>query len=365
MPRPLRSSCDRCHSQKLKCPKLVGVATCTRCRKAGTPCVFSPAGLSTRRSMQPPIPSSYMDSDLVAMQLEWPPLDLESALVTPPELAQEPPSDVTQQVEPAEEIEATSEDLRSFCVRQLTDLAVEVDRACLNLSSLSQIHIPKSRPIGDFHDKFIENVGRNRCVEQLFALAQRLIDVYPQVLKILFDKPGLSDCQDLNCFHTVQLPGELAVIFSPSDGIQNDVDPFLFNLLVSCHSKVIDVMSAIISCAKTCTQVTVASPDFSEPGVHIPELRIGNFVASNSAASTMQVVLLIHLSSVLVEHTRRLSKRVATLVEHEKDSRQAQILKLQCELLEEKTTTRVKLLEQVKEVFTKVGFSELGGTALQ
>lgn len=295
------------------------------------------------------------------MQLEWPPLDLESTLVTPPEFAPEPSLDVTRQVERAEDTEATSEDPRSFCVRQLTTLAVELDQASLNLSSLSQIHIPKNRPIGEFHDKFIENSGRHRYVEQLFALAQRLIDIYPQVLKILLDRPDLSDCQDTNCFHTVQLPGELAAIFSPTDDGQDEIDPFLFNLLVSCHGKVIDAMGAIIACAKTCTQVTVASPDFDEPGVHIPEVRIGNFVATNSAASTMQTVLLVHISSVLVDYARRLSKRVAMAVEHEKDSKQVQVLKLQCELLEEKATTRVKLLERVKEIFTKVSFNELGG----
>ena len=38
----LRVACDRCHSQKLRCPKAAGTEKCNRCSKAQTPCVFSP-----------------------------------------------------------------------------------------------------------------------------------------------------------------------------------------------------------------------------------------------------------------------------------------------------------------------------------
>jgi hypothetical protein len=41
-PVRLRTACDRCHSQKLRCPKPAGAEVCDRCRKAGRPCVFSP-----------------------------------------------------------------------------------------------------------------------------------------------------------------------------------------------------------------------------------------------------------------------------------------------------------------------------------
>src|SRR5258708_2149542 len=38
----LRAACDRCHSQKLKCPRTAGIQKCNRCNKARTSCVFSP-----------------------------------------------------------------------------------------------------------------------------------------------------------------------------------------------------------------------------------------------------------------------------------------------------------------------------------
>lgn len=38
----LRAACDRCHSQKLRCPKPAGAEVCDRCQRAGRPCAFSP-----------------------------------------------------------------------------------------------------------------------------------------------------------------------------------------------------------------------------------------------------------------------------------------------------------------------------------
>jgi hypothetical protein len=37
-----RTACDRCHSQKLKCPKRPGADICERCFKAKTSCSYSP-----------------------------------------------------------------------------------------------------------------------------------------------------------------------------------------------------------------------------------------------------------------------------------------------------------------------------------
>ncbi|KAI8961176.1 hypothetical protein F5Y11DRAFT_348817 [Daldinia sp. FL1419] len=332
MPRPLRSSCDRCHSHKLKCPKQPGVPTCTRCLKAGATCTFSPAGVSTRRMTQA-TNLAYMNSDVdMSMQFDWPSLDLENVLVTPPEFPQDSLPD--QQIEQAETV---SHDPRSTCVRLLTSLAVDIDQVSISLSVVSHVHVPKDRPIEEYHDKFIENNGRS-------------------VLSVLFDRPDSPDCQDPDCFHESELPNDIAAFFSAQGDDKNEIDTFLFNLLVSCHGKVVDAMGTIINCAKTCTQVTLASPDLVEPHVHAPEVRVGNFVATHTSASTMQTVLLIHIASVLVGYAQQLTKKVATIVEAEQDSKQAQMLKLQCELLERKSVSKMRLLQQVKELLTTIDF---------
>ncbi|KAI1135932.1 hypothetical protein F5Y05DRAFT_405570 [Hypoxylon sp. FL0543] len=348
MPRPLRSSCDRCHAQKLKCPKQPGVAACSRCSKAGTPCVFSPAGPSARRNIPTPL---YLGGDLdMNIQFDWPSLDLENASATRPEVPQEPQTDSAL---PTGRTEAASQDPRSICVRQLTNLAFEMDRVSEDLSFISRIHMPRNRPTIDYYAEFVD---RHQCIENLFTHAQCLIDIYPKILKVLFDKSDLSDCQDPNCFHTVELPHELDDFFSSMDDDRNGVDVFLFNLLVSCHTKILDVMGAIVDCSRTCTQVTFSTPGLVEPSVQIPEVRVGNFVATNSAAGTMQTALLVHVASVLVDCARRLRKRVAEIVEGETNSKQVQVLRLQCELLEERATSKLKSVERVRGLFSSLSF---------
>jgi len=46
----LRSACDRCHSQKLRCPKRQDKNGCLRCHRAGARCTFSPSLHSLRSS---------------------------------------------------------------------------------------------------------------------------------------------------------------------------------------------------------------------------------------------------------------------------------------------------------------------------
>ncbi|KAI1451847.1 hypothetical protein F4805DRAFT_70735 [Annulohypoxylon moriforme] len=356
MPRPLRSSCDRCHSQKLKCPKEPGVATCTRCFKAGTPCIFSPAGLGTRRNILTP---TYLDGDLnmnmnmnMNTQFDWPSLDLGDAPVTSPDTFLEFQSGTAQQIGQAE---TASQDPRSTCIRQLTTLAAGIDIVSQELSSISRVHVPKNRPIEEYHSKFIGDNTRHLWVEQLFTHAQHLIDIYPQALKIIFDKLDGSECKDPDCFHAVELPDELAAFFTGLDDDQDKIDIFLFNLLASCHAKVVDVIGLVVHCARVCTQVTLASPNLVEPDVQIPEVRVGNFVATNTAASTMQTVLLIHIAEVLVDYAQQINQQITATCKHE-NSTQVQMLKLQCKLLEEKATSRMRLLKQVKTLFAKIGF---------
>ncbi|KAG4433413.1 hypothetical protein IFR05_011099 [Cadophora sp. M221] len=55
-----RAACDRCHSQKIKCPRRDGLEICERCMKARTPCVFSPF-------RQKKIPEEDADEEVLAV----------------------------------------------------------------------------------------------------------------------------------------------------------------------------------------------------------------------------------------------------------------------------------------------------------
>ncbi|XXH02941.1 hypothetical protein Hte_009331 [Hypoxylon texense] len=299
-----------------------------------------------------PTPPACLNDDL-NIHLDWPPLDWENALGPPTEAAP------GLQVDGARRFgrtEAAEQGPRASSVLQLTTLAAEIDQASRDMSSISLVHVSRHQPVEDVHSLFIDSFAAHRCVEQLFTLAQRLTDIYPQALKFLFEGPESSECKDPDCLHAVELPSDLEEFFSTTDEDQNDVDSFLFNLLVLCHMKVLDVMGFLMSSARTCTQITFGSPDLQEPQVHIPEVRVGNFVATNEAASSMQVALLMHIASVLLDYARQLSKEVTTVVDRNEHSKQSRMLKLQCELLEEKAESKMKLLANVKGVLMKLGF---------
>ena len=50
--RNIRSACNRCHSQKLRCIRKTGHVSCERCLKLNTPCRLRPR--APRYSLRPP-----------------------------------------------------------------------------------------------------------------------------------------------------------------------------------------------------------------------------------------------------------------------------------------------------------------------
>ncbi|CAK7235544.1 hypothetical protein SEUCBS140593_009318 [Sporothrix eucalyptigena] len=74
-PVKTRLACDRCHGQKLRCPKQTGSRICTRCERAGVACIFSPIGGPPRvgqngQSFNYPASSMFGSADLNAG--DWP-----------------------------------------------------------------------------------------------------------------------------------------------------------------------------------------------------------------------------------------------------------------------------------------------------
>lgn len=68
--KPLRFACNRCHSLKLRCPRPSELdkcgpdGPCSRCRKAGAPCIVSErgkVGRPAKRKAAPPTPAEIAD----------------------------------------------------------------------------------------------------------------------------------------------------------------------------------------------------------------------------------------------------------------------------------------------------------------
>ncbi|KAI1420084.1 hypothetical protein F5Y12DRAFT_162946 [Xylaria sp. FL1777] len=360
MPRPLRSSCDRCHAQKLKCPKEAGSTTCTRCLKAGANCIFSPAGPAWRRSSANIacqndallLPNSQGDENF-HLNLDWPPLlDTGDLPGTNLEYISPPASDPTP--------ETTPQDRRSIYVRQLSALVVEIHDVSTELGPAGRLHLPKGTTPEELYSQHVIHVSHSRCIEQLFTIAQRLLDMYPDLLRLLSDEYYIrlgEDCQDPNCFHTSDVSEDFADIFSGAEPIRSRIDMFLFHLLTACHGKISDVLDCLVKTTKLCAQVTTASPDLIHPQLHIPELRVGNFVASAASASSMQATLLVHITSVLMENAKllrmtfeQLSKAASPL------DKETRMVLLQCELLEERSSLQADQFTRIRDGLTKLAY---------
>ncbi|KAI1631024.1 hypothetical protein F4809DRAFT_203566 [Biscogniauxia mediterranea] len=365
MPRPLRSSCDRCHAQKLKCPKQSGSAACTRCLKAGAACVFSQARPPGPAAQPTPRPApAYVDEvayeppspldDRPDTHLAWPLFDLGDGFLNSHQVSQ-----LLQQDQPSR---ATAENPRSACVRQLTTLAVDIDQISLALPRASKLHATKDCSAEEVYAMYIEEFSRFQphYLEQLFGVAQRLIDLYQDATHQLFDEsdaPEPVERQNPDCLHSINIPGEFGGIFCAPDEPPDRIDTFLFNLVVACHSKLIDIFMTVIGNSKKCAALALTSPHTHEPKIDLPELRVGNFVVSSASASSMQAVLLAHILFTLAERARQLRKDVEKAFLGTDDAnRSSKTLLLQCDLLEEKTQSQVDQFSRVRDGLVKLGF---------
>ncbi|KAI8629825.1 hypothetical protein F5Y19DRAFT_432097 [Xylariaceae sp. FL1651] len=359
MPRPLKSSCDRCHSQKLKCPKETGNATCLRCLKAGADCVFSPAGPAWRRlsantayQNDPLLQQHLRVHDNIVLQSPWPSFsDIGGLSVHPLQLDgfSLPHSDPIP--------DATPQDPRSTCVRQLTNLAVEIHQISVEISPFTNLHLPKGSDPEELYSEHVVKISHSRCIEQLFTLAQRLIDLYPNLLRLVFDGNELhawEKCPDPNCIHNSDTLEDLDNVFPDTDQPKGKIDTFLINLLCACHSKVSDVLEAIIRTAKLCAVVTKASLNMVHPRLHIPELRVGDFVVSATSASSMQATLLVHLASGLMENVKLLRRTVEDASSRaDPFDKTRRIMLLQCDLLEERSQLQADQFVRMRDALMK------------
>ncbi|RYP62894.1 hypothetical protein DL771_009543 [Monosporascus sp. 5C6A] len=360
MPRPLRTSCDRCHSQKLRCPKEPGIATCTRCLKAGARCVFSPAGPAARRAVSTVVPV-YEDAfsfqasvdDGLDTQFDWQQLDFGCALPTTPEITQDGQPETARE---AASSGASASDSRSAHVRQLTTLAADLDKVYREMPATPAVHMSGDRPFEGFMSRYTEKYNQERCLEQLFSAGQILIDIYPHIMEILPKEPEAVICLDGDCIHLSSDVHSSNRETCQSRGVAQNLDIFLLNILVLCHSRLLDVFGNLLSHVHVCAKITMAYPNGGEPKVHIPELRVGNFVAPASSASMMQVVLLTHIASVLKTRAEQLGRKVTEALGNGHDDKQSRMLRLQCEILEESAKSRLEDLHQVRARLDRLGF---------
>lgn len=253
-------------------------------------------------------------------------------------------------------------DTRTTCIQDLSTLALHIDGVFRQLPPDPSLHMPKDGVTPEVLALWSARYPQRQCLEQLFGSAQRLLDVYPNTMDILFHKPVVEECQDANCIHQRTSPAEhscgLPILAHLADNVHKPIlfDTFILNLLLTCHMRIVDVLDSILIQVTTCAKITHAAPNMREAQLHIPELKIGDFVASPESSSSMQVVLLVHMASVLSDRVKQLNTKIVDALASGTPTKQGSMFKLQCEILVETSEAKVIALHKIRDALIEMGY---------
>ncbi|KAL8393258.1 hypothetical protein RB595_003153 [Gaeumannomyces hyphopodioides] len=385
MPGPVRTrqACDRCHSQKLRCPKQQGSARCTRCAKMKASCVFSAIGSSSSAgtvaaaaSPSPSPPSSLSPSVAaypgaaialppqpwadpagfsgggyyvgdpaglfslpgMAPVPDWLALDaaLASSSESPPVAAAAGDSSATSSFG-----DRAAEAAPTACGRTLAELQVELDATLGTLPPPPFLHLPADddAAVAERLADMVPRLSTRTFMERIFAAVQRLTDAYPGAVDAALGgrARGEPPCHIPNCVHAHELPPEFAGLDdgAPPPPQSGGVDMALAGQLVSCHLRLLDVLDRLLLYALSCLRLKAAASGVRHPDFPLPELRIGSFTPVGSSAQLMQVVLIRDMMDRLHQHLKLFADAVDAEA-LETASLGTRTLKLQTELLGER-----------------------------
>lgn len=356
-----RLACDRCHSQKLRCPKQPGSPLCTRCLKAGTQCVYSPTGTISTCSHGNDNGNGAAMTDLMAMDesmqdhgfFDWiTPVEIDFNTLLPPEPMsglqaprEEDPLDggTTSHNQSTSDLSSSpsgdSIDPESVCLSQLTELLLDIGTLWAKLPVKTTLHLAQNNSHEQHVKDLTSKITSKAVLESLFALTQRLIDLYPDAISLAMspDNGSLPAACDIpDCTHRLELPHGLEEIEKHVSGQQRapQMGLALANVLVSCHIRLLDLLDCFFLLVTSCFRVTIASPDRREPEFDGPEMRVGSFVPPKTAAVSMQIALLKHLMVGLSERLASFGVAVSSgAVGRDDTNMELQILSMQHHLL--------------------------------
>lgn len=247
-----------------------------------------------------------------------------------------------------------------LCTSRLTELLLDMSSLWARMPVKSTLHLAQRNS----HDEHVKNltdkIASKAALEGIFALTQRLADLYPDALSIAVpqDTGNPPACSIPDCTHSLELPpalGDIERHVSPGQqgGARGRTDLALANTLASCHARLLDVVDCFFLLVTSCIRVTVASPDRREPEFSGPDMRVGSFVPPKTAAASMQIALLKHLlvglSDRLASFGEAVSSRAGDLDGGGGGGMETQILALQHQLLTKRHTSCLKHIGTVQD----------------
>jgi hypothetical protein len=253
---------------------------------------------------------------------------------------------------------ATPDEPKSLCVKKLSTVMLDLDRIWTTLIPRARLHVPFDWNLPNAKAELADKYSHHKFLEDFFAAAQSLIDVYPTAIRLSLSLcPEDLACEVPDCIHRLPVPSAL----QPTDAAvearnsPSTIDLALANMLISCHLRVLDVLDRILSLVLSCLKITVNSPNLEEPDFCVPELRVGSFTPTRGSAAFMQAFLIKHLSELLGRGADKLTEAVKLKMADNNEDKECKVFALQCEILQERQNTKVESLKSVGEELVKVG----------
>ncbi|KAK7416792.1 hypothetical protein QQX98_004985 [Neonectria punicea] len=339
----LRQACDRCHDKKLRCQKQPGSPTCNRCAKAGVDCIFSPPTRSLRNGLV----GSGEQQHPEAAAFDW------SSLLEFDQLSNGIPHDYINQnpntlvITPP--VSDNADTPSSSKISELAQIMAALDRIHRDFPA-SPIHRHMSiEAMKEYSSSAAARFDLQSTVELLLQQGQQLAVLYPHVIKQTnsgVNRPPEDDlCTISDCMH--HLRQSLRPRPPPI------VDLSLFNLLIACHLRLIDIFDNIMDHSRVCAHVFSTLPKDKEPNFDIPEIRIGSFVAPKDSSASIVITMLVELQSSLEARGQELSNSVKLAAGE--TSPQSQILALQCDALSQRATDTLADMRDLRAILFSSG----------
>jgi hypothetical protein len=244
-------------------------------------------------------------------------------------LEQQQPQEQQGQQTPSQAFETPAQTISE----RLAALLSGLDRMLQGLpSSLDMHHVPR-QDLRDYADNVGDNFDLQSTLDNLLHQAQDLASLYPEATSASMSRRATAPESDAICtvpgcihqdrtsLHTTPLP---------------KLDHALLNLLMACHIRLLDIMDTLAEHGRMCAYMVATLPPDYDPKFAVPEIRVGSFVAPSSTAASMLLSVLLELQTVLVDRIKDTSAVVAQLRDRPGAAREARVVTLQCEILQER-----------------------------
>jgi hypothetical protein len=229
---------------------------------------------------------------------------------------------------------------------RLAALLSGLDRMLQSLPSSHEMHHVPREQLREYADTVGDNFDLQLTLDGLLHHAQDLAAIYPEATSASFHKRTTApesdalctvpDCihQDRTSLRTTPLP---------------KLDHALLNLVMACHIRLLDIMDTLAEHGRMCAFMVSTLPSDYDPKFFVPEIRVGSFIAPSSTAASMLLGVLLELQTRLVESIREMSGVIAQVRDSPGAAREARVVSLQCEILQERAETTLGEMTNFKK----------------